>query len=195
MAASVVKLEPRSREDFTQILGMVIALGAWAMMFGALFFVYAGIRTGTRVWPPPGLPPIPVALPGVNTLVLAASSIALFLGTRAVARGQRKALAWWVLGAIGLGSAFLGLQIVVWRDLWMAGLLPSSGQFGSVFYGLTVLHAAHVLAGLVVLGVIFVRALRGVYTEHNVVRVRVAGMFWHFVDVVWVLMFVALYLV
>ncbi len=195
MAASVVKLEPRSREDFTQTLGMVIALGAWAMMFGALFFVYAGIRTGTRVWPPPGLPPIPVALPGVNTLVLAASSAALFLGTRAVARGRRKALAWWVLGAIVLGSAFLGLQIKVWRDLWLAGLLPSSGQFASVFYGLTALHAAHVVAGLVVLGVIFVRALRGVYTEHNVVRVRVAGMFWHFVDVVWVLMFVALYLV
>ena len=112
-----------------------------------------------------------------------------------MARGQRKALAGWVLGAIVLGSAFLGLQIKVWRDLWLAGLLPSSGQFASVFYGLTALHAAHVVAGLVVLGVIFVRALRGVYTEHNVVRVRVAGMFWHFVDVVWVLMFVALYLV
>lgn len=195
MAASVVKIEPRAKEDFTQVLGMIVALGAWAMMFGALFFVYAGIRSGSRVWPPPGLPPIPVALPAVNTLVLAASSACLILGTRALARGNRKALPGWVLGAFVLGSAFLGLQFKVWRDLWLAGLLPSGGAFATVFYGLTVLHAAHVLAGLVVLGVIFVRALRGGYTEHNVVRVRVAGMFWHFVDVVWILMFVALYLI
>lgn len=195
MAAEVIKIEPRAKEDFTQTLGMIIALGAWVMMFGALFFVYAGIRSGTRVWPPPGLPPIPVALPAVNTLVLAASSAALWMGTRALARGQRKALPGWVAGAIVLGAGFLGLQFKVWRDLWLAGLLPSTGAFASVFYGLTALHAAHVLAGLVVLLVIFARSLRGVYTEHNVVRVRVAGMFWHFVDVVWVLMFVALYLV
>ncbi len=195
MAASVVRIEPRAKDDFTQTLGMIIALGAWAMMFGALFFVYAGIRSGTRIWPPPGLPPIPVALPAVNTLILAASSAALWKGTRSLARGDRKALPAWVLGAILLGSGFLGLQFKVWRDLWLAGLLPSTGAFASVFYGLTALHAAHVLAGLVVLLVILVRALRGVYTEHNVVRVRVAGMFWHFVDVVWILMFVALYLV
>ena len=195
MAGSVVKLEPRMKDDFTRTLGMVIALGAWAMMFGALFFVYAGIRTGTRVWPPPGLPPIPVALPAVNTLVLAASSGALVLGTRGLAVGRRKPLALWLFGALALGGLFLGLQLKVWSDLWASGLLPSSGQFASVFYGLTVLHAAHVLAGLVMLAVMLVRALRGEYTEHNVSRVRVAGLFWHFVDVVWVLMFVSLYLI
>lgn len=195
MASSVVKLEPRMKEDFTRTLGMIIALGAWAMMFGALFFVYAGIRTGMRVWPPPGLPPIPVALPALNTIVLAASSGALVFGTRGLARGQRRPLVLWLSGAFVLGSLFLGLQFKVWRDLWLAGLLPSSGQFASVFYGLTVLHALHVAAGLIVLAVMCFRALRGEYTEHNVSRVRVAGMFWHFVDIVWVLMFVAIYLI
>lgn len=172
---------------------MIIALGSWAMMFGALFFVYAGVRAGTRIWPPPNLPPLPVGLPLLNTLVLGASSAALVLGTRALTRGNRRALPWYVLGAFVLGALFLGLQFVVWQGLWMKGLVPQTGAFASVFYGLTILHALHVLAGLVVLGVIFVRALRGEYTEHNVVRVRVAGMFWHFVDVVWVLMFLALY--
>jgi cytochrome c oxidase subunit III len=191
---TVTRIEPRARENFTQSLGMIVALGSWAMMFGALFFVYAGIRAGTRVWPPPGLPELPVALPFVNTVVLAASSAALLLGTRALARGGRRALPWYVLAAFVLGAAFLGLQLLVWRDLWVKGLVPSSGAFASVFYGLTFLHALHVLAGLVVLGVIFFRALGGAYTEHNVIRVRVAGMFWHFVDVVWILMFVALYL-
>ena len=191
---SVARIEPRARENFTQSLGMIVALGSWAMMFGALFFVYAGIRASSRVWPPPGLPALPVALPLINTFVLAASSAALLVGTRALGRGDRKALPRWVLAALVLGAAFLGLQFLVWKDLWLKGLIPSTGAFASVFYGLTVLHAAHVLAGLVVLGVIFFRALRGAYTEHNVIRVRVAGMFWHFVDVVWILMFVALYL-
>lgn len=192
---SVVKLEPRAKEDFTQSLGMIIALGSWAMMFGALFFVYAAMRTSARTWPPPGLPPLPVALPLVNTLVLAGSSVALLLGTRALARGDRKVFPRHLGVAIVLGAAFLGLQLKMWQDMWVAGLLPQTGAFASVFYGLTVLHALHVLAGLVVLGVVLVRGLRGVYTEHNVIRVRVAGMFWHFVDVVWILMFVALYLV
>lgn len=193
--ASVARLRPRAKEDFTQSLGMIVALGSWAMMFGALFFVYAAVRASSRVWPPPGVPHLPVALPLVNTLVLAASSVALVLGTRALARGDRKAFPRHLAASIVFGAAFLVLQFKVWQDLWLAGLLPKTGAFASVFYGLTTLHALHVLAGLVVLGVVLVRALRGVYTEHNVVRVRVAGMFWHFVDVVWILMFVALYLV
>lgn len=191
---TVAKLNPRVKQDFTHSLGMIVALGSWAMMFGALFFVYAGIRSGSRVWPPPGLPQLPVLLPLVNTLVLAASSLTLVLGTRELGRGNRKALPGYLLASIVFGTAFLALQGKVWIDLWRAGLKPATGAFASVFYGLTILHALHVLAGLVVLLVVLVRALRGTYTEHNVVRVRVAGMFWHFVDVVWLLMFVAIYL-
>ena len=93
-----------------------------------------------------------------------------------------------------LGVVFVALQVVGWRSQWEAGLLPSSGAYGSVFYGLTVLHALHVAAGLLVLSVVLVRSLLGTYTEHNVVRVRVAAMFWHFVDAVWLLMFVSIYL-
>jgi len=192
---TVVELRPKTKEDFTRSLGMIVALGSWTMMFGGLFFMYAGLRSATRVWPPPGLPVLPVALPLINTLVLAASSVALVLGTRGLARGKRKALPAYVLTSIVFGTAFVGLQFKVWKDLWLAGLVPETGAYASVFYGLTVLHAVHVLAGLVVLGVVFVRALQGAYTEHNVGRVRVAGMFWHFVDVVWLLMFVAIYLV
>jgi cytochrome c oxidase subunit 3 len=193
--ASVVELRPRAREDFTRSLGMIIALGAWAMMFAALFYVYFGVRSRISVWPPPGVPELPTGLAAVNTLVLLASSAALMRGIDSLARGRRAGLARWVLLGLLLGALFLALQTLMWRDLWLAGLLPSSGAFGSVFYGLTGLHAAHVAAGLVVLGVVLLRASKGEYTEHNVVRVRVAAMFWHFVDVVWVLMFLSIYLV
>jgi heme/copper-type cytochrome/quinol oxidase subunit 3 len=89
---SVAELRPRAREEFTSSLGMLIALGSWAMMFGALFFTYAGVRSRAVTWPPPGVPHLPVALPALNTVVLLASSVAMSLGIRALARGQRKAI-------------------------------------------------------------------------------------------------------
>ena len=191
---TVVELRPNEKDEVTRSIGMIIALGAWAMMFGALFFMYFGLRARSLMWPPPGIPPLPPARRAINTAVLLASSAALLLGIRALRRGRRNGLAAWVGAAIALGAGFIALQVVVWKDLWNEGLLPSTGAYGSVFYGLTALHAAHVLAGLGVLVVILVRALSGTYTEHNVGRVRVAAMFWHFVDAVWVLMYLALYL-
>jgi cytochrome c oxidase subunit 3 len=173
---------------------MLVALGAFAMMFGALFFMYFGLRAEAPMWPPAGAPRLPVALPALNTALLAASSLALSRGVSMLARGRRRALAPWVGAAIVLGGGFVALQIEVWRALWSRGLLPSSSAYGSVFYGLTALHALHVVAGLLVLLVVLIRALLGTYTEHNAVRVRVAAMFWHFVDAVWLLMFLSLYL-
>ena len=192
--SNVVALRPRARHDFTQSLGMLVALGSWSMMFGALFFMYFGMRARAPMWPPVGAPHLPVALPAANTLVLALSSLALHRGVAALAAGRRRALVPWLGAAMVLGLAFVGLQIVVWRSLWLAGLLPSSGPYGSLFYGLTALHAVHVAGGLLVLFVVLVRALLGTYTEHNVIRVKLAAMFWHFVDAVWLLMFVSLYL-
>jgi cytochrome c oxidase subunit 3 len=190
----VVELRPHARHDFTQSLGMMVALGSWSMMFGALFFMYFGARSRAPIWPPPGVPALPVVLPALNTLILLASSAALWRGVGELARGRRKALAPWVGASMVLGVAFVALQFVMWKALWVAGLLPQTGVYGSLFYGLTALHAVHVAAGLVVLAVVFVRALTGTYTEHNAIRVRVAAMFWHFVDAVWLLMFFALYL-
>ena len=190
----VARIRPRAREDFTSVLGMAIALGAFAMMFGALFFIYAGVRSRALMWPPPGAPRLPVGLPALNTGVLLASSVAVARGVDALKRGRRRALPAWLGAGAALGAAFLGLQLLVFRDVWAAGLLPSTGTYGSVLYGLTALHAIHVAAGLVVILRLLVRALLGKYTEHDVIAVRLPAMFWHFVDAVWVLMFVSLYL-
>ncbi len=92
-----------------------------------------------------------------------------------------------------LGVAFVALQTVVWWSLAHHGLRWDGSKYGSVFYALTWFHALHVLAGLGVLAAILVGALRGRYTAEKHTAVRLGALFWHFVDVVWVLLFLSVY--
>ena len=191
---SVVQLKPRAREEETASLGMIVFLASWAMMFSALFFAYGFVRTRSVTWPPPGVPVLPIGLPAINTVVLLASSFTFARGLDALRRGHRSALPRWVAATFALGALFLVLQTIVWRSVWMDGLTIQTGMYGSVFYALTTFHALHVATGLVILVLLFARSLRARYTEHNTVNVRLCTMFWHFVDVVWILMFLTLYI-
>lgn len=192
--ASVAHLRPRAREEFTSALGMIIFLASWAMMFSALFFAYAFVRAREPMWPPAGVPVLPIALPALNTAILIASSFTFSRGLAEVKRGRKKALSGWVVATFVLGAVFLAIQLEVFRSVGEAGLHVSSGMYGSVFYALTTFHALHVVAGLLLLVWVFVQSVRGKYSEHNNVNVRLCAMFWHFVDVVWLLMFVSIYL-
>ena len=193
---NVVALRPRAPADFTQSLGMIVALGSWAMMFGGLFFIYFGMRAQVAGVAPGGRRlACRWRCPRSTRWCSLASSVALWRG-RLAARPWRAARARAVGGrrASSSASRSSGSSGVVWRQLWAAGLLPSSGAYGSV-----VLRPHRAARGArrggppgAPRGAL--RALRGMYTEHNVIRVRVAAMFWHFVDAVWLLMFVSLYL-
>src|SRR6185436_11750455 len=118
-------------QERTALMGMAIFVASWAMLFAALFFAYGLSRLRAVSWPPGDLPPLPLLLPGLATLVLAGSSAVLHRGR--------------VLAAVLLGGAFLGLQAVVWRQMFMAGLRPQAGAYASYFFALTVFHALHVL--------------------------------------------------
>ena len=190
----VARLRPRAKEEATSTLGMTIFLASWAMMFSALFFAYAFVRSRSVMWPPAGIPALPVAMPLVNTVVLLASSVTFSRGLAALQRGGRKTLSGWVLATLVLGVVFLVLQVLVWQSVSRSGLHVSSGIYGSVFYSLTLFHALHVVVGLFILLWVLVRSLAGKYTEHNFVNVRLCTMYWHFVDVVWLLMFISIYL-
>ena len=100
-----------------------------------------------------------------------------------------------LLVAALLGATFLALQIHVWADLWGQGLVPSTGQFASVFYLLTVVHGLHVAVGVVALGWLARRAARGAFTPAQHVSVGAWAYYWHFVGVVWLLMYVLVFLV
>jgi cytochrome c oxidase subunit III len=171
-----------------------VFLASWAMMFAALFFSYAFVRSSQAAWPPPGVPILPIGLPAINTAVLLASSLTFAYGLRELRRGKRAVFQRALAATILLGVVFLALQIHVWRSLSLAGLHFGSGLYGSVFYTLTAFHALHVAVGLAILIGVFVRSLLGKYTEHNTTSVRLCTMFWHFVDVVWILMFLTIYL-
>ena len=187
---------PASRETRqTSFVGMVMALASWTMLFVALFFSYAVLRLNAVTWPPDGLAPLPKALPFLNTLVLLASSAVLHRGTRPESERTPGALRHALLVTMGLGGLFLALQFAVWIPLWQRGFrIDNAGTYGSVFYALTVFHALHVLAGLLALGALLPGAFAGRYASGRSSAVRSSAMFWHFIDVVWVVMFVAVYL-
>jgi heme/copper-type cytochrome/quinol oxidase subunit 3 len=179
----------------TSFVGMVMALASWTMLFVALFFSYAVLRANAATWPPDGLAPLPKALPFLNTLVLLASSAALHRGTRPESERRPGALRRALLSTMALGGLFLALQLAVWIPLWQRGFrIDNAGTYGSVFYALTVFHALHVLAGLAALAVLLPGAFAGRLVSGRSSTVRLSAMFWHFVDAVWVVLFVTVYL-
>src|SRR5688572_22380363 len=121
-------------ERSLEYAGMLIFLGSWVMMFGALFFSYAMLRFSSPIWPAPGFAPLPLALPGINTLLLLVSSRALALALARLRRGQLQRCRNALLCTIALGAAFVTLQGKVWAALWASGLRLDSGAYGGTFY-------------------------------------------------------------
>jgi cytochrome c oxidase subunit 3 len=185
---------PKAREETTAFIGMVIFLASWAMMFAAMFFAYGFVRTRANTWPPVDLPVLPVLLPAFNTLVLAASSATFQYGLSLVRGGAGRRLGLALLATFILGAVFLFLQGWLWAGLYGKGLRPDTGgPYSSVFYGLTAFHAVHVLVGLGAIGVLCGRALAGAFSAARHLPVRLWAMYWHFVGVVWAVMFILVF--
>jgi heme/copper-type cytochrome/quinol oxidase subunit 3 len=187
---------PRVREDTTAWLGMVIFLASWAMLFAALFFAYGFIRTRSESWPPSDVPLLPVSWPAANTLVLALSSAAVQRGLRAIQRGETRASTRSVVGAALLGVIFLLSQLLLWSALYRLGLKPSTGgPYASVFYGLTWFHALHVLVGVFGLAWVASQLWRGWLSPARHLPLKLWTMYWHFVGVIWGLLFISVFLI
>lgn len=173
--------------------GMVIFLGAWAMMFGALFFSYAVLRIRAPIWPPPGLGPLPLAVPAINTLILMGSGRTLSRALEWLRHGELERCRRDLLRTLLLGVSFVALQCSVWASLWRGGLHLDSGAYGGTFYLLTVFHALHVLVGLGLMGRLLAPLLGRAPGAPSRVSAALTAMFWHFVAAVWLVTFVAVY--
>jgi heme/copper-type cytochrome/quinol oxidase subunit 3 len=134
-------------------------------------------------------------LVSVNTCLLLVSSLCVVLGLSSIQRGNRSGLALWMAVTAVLGAAFVSIQAYEFNKLVSEGLVFGTSQFASAFYLLTGNHGLHVIIGVIWCVFILLRAARGGYTENEHLGVEIFGLYWHFVDVVWILIFTLVYLI
>jgi cytochrome c oxidase subunit 3 len=173
------------------LLGVKLAILSEVMLFGALFAAYFVVRAASAAWPPvAGLERPELLLPGLNTLLLVSSSLTMQWAVRSARRGARSGILRWLGLTLLLGGIFLAVQAYEFAS---NGFGLSAGIFGSTFYILTGFHGAHVLAGLILIGIVANRARRGLISGERHTAVEATSFYWHFVDVVWLFLFAVLY--
>jgi cytochrome c oxidase subunit 3 len=172
-------------------LGMRLLVCALGMLFVATLTGYLAIRGEAATWPPPGVPKLPPAL-WISTLLIVLSSVTAQWAVRGIRRGLQAPLRNGLLLTALLGVAFLVNQSINWFALVAVHFTAKTNLYGFLFYLLTGLHAAHVIGGLVPLGVVTVRAWRGAYTSASHGGVEYTATYWHFLDVVWLILFAVL---
>lgn len=173
-------------------LGMWLFILSDLLTFATLLVVYAALRLANPAWPRPFTLSPAILSATFMTLVLLGSSFTMVQAVNAIRRGTRASTVRWLLATITGGAAFLALHLTEWRHLMRVdGISPASGPFGATFFGITGLHMAHVAAGILYLGVLAIGVGRGRFAVEDV---ETGGLYWHFVDVVWMFVFPLLYL-
>jgi cytochrome c oxidase subunit 3 len=174
------------------VLGMFLFIASEVMLFGSFFTAYFFVRVVNEApaWPPEGFH-LPVFVAGINTAILLTSSFTMHWALQSIKRGSRAGLQAGLVLTLGMGLTFLITQVMEYSRV---GFAPRDGAFGSTFYGLTGLHGAHVFVGLTLLTFATVRAFRGHFTPEHHHGVEIPGIYWHFVDVMWIVVYATVYL-
>jgi cytochrome c oxidase subunit 3 len=181
----------RSSRVEPQLLGMLLFIISEVMIFGAFFTAYFFLRVvNNDPWPAHGTE-LPKVVAGFNTMILLSSSLTIHWALTSIKNGNRTGLKAGILSTFFLGLTFLFVQV---NEYIHVGFAPHDSAQGSIFYGLTGLHGAHVTVGLILLGIVTVRAFRGHYTPEEHRGVEVPGIYWHFVDIMWIVVYSTVYL-
>jgi cytochrome c oxidase subunit 3 len=179
-----------SRVD-ARTLGMFLFIASEVMLFGSFFTAYFFVRVAKgEAWPTPGHE-LPVFVAGINTIILVTSSFTMHWALQAIKRGNRAGLQAGLTLTFLLGLTFLLTQI---REYSRVGFAPYTDSFGTIFYCLTGLHGAHVFVGLTLLLAATVRSYRGHYSAEAHHGVEIPGIYWHFVDVMWIVVYTTVYI-
>jgi len=175
-----------------QMLGMLLFIISEVMLFGAFFTAYFFIRVVVNAdWPAQG-EELPKLIAGVNTAILISSSFTMHWALEGARNENRNALRAGMLTTFLLGLSFLCIQI---NEYIHIGFAPADNAQGTIFYGLTGLHGAHVFVGLTLLAFATIRAFKGHFTAKEHRGIEVPGIYWHFVDVMWVFVYSTVYLI
>ena len=175
-----------------QFLGMLLFIISEVMLFGAFFTAYFFIRVvADSGWFPIDGKELPKLVAGVNTAVLVSSSFTMHWALEGARKGNRQAMRAGLATTFLLGLTFLTVQI---NEYVHIGFAPHDHAQGTIFYSLTGLHGAHVFVGLTLLAFATTRAFRGHFSPEAHHGVEIPGIYWHFVDVMWIVVYVTVYL-
>jgi cytochrome c oxidase subunit 3 len=182
------------------ILGMILFITSEVMFFAGLFAAYFSVRANALVWPPINpetgeafhLAILPLVGPATVMLIL--SSFTCQFAVWAIRRGDRTAFLRNIGVTFVIGVVFLIMQVIDYVLLAQEGITLSAGTFGTTYFTLTGFHGAHVFAGVIMLGVVLYRGMAGQFSAKHHDAVEATSLYWHFVDVVWILLFSLLYL-
>ena len=184
---------PTSTGLDTWKLGFWTFLGSETLFFGSFIATYM-IYAGRSVEGPLPNEVLDIPLTSVSTFVLLMSSLAMVIGLAGVQRGSRKVALWGIGMTAFLGMVFLGFQAYEFTHFYHVGLTLSTNLFGSSFFILTGFHGAHVTIGVIWLILLWLQTLAGRIGPADSLKVEIAGLYWHFVDIVWIVIFTLIYL-
>jgi cytochrome c oxidase subunit 3 len=181
----------RSSRVEPQLLGMLLFIISEIMVFGGFFTAYFFIRVAQGdPWPAPGTT-LPVGVAGMNTAILVSSSFTIHWAEQCIKKDNRFGFKAGMLLTFLLGCSFLFIQINEYANI---GFAPQDGAQQTIFFSLTGLHGAHVFIGLLLLLFVTIRAFRGHYSPEEHRGVEVPGIYWHFVDVMWLVVYFTVYI-
>ena len=172
-------------------LGMWLFLATEVMLFSALIAAFLQMKARS---PADANEILNIPLTAVNTFILIISSTTVVLGLAAIQDGEKKKLLRYLVLTLLLGATFLSIQVYEYTQLFSEGLTPSGSLFGGAFYTLTGFHGLHVFIGLIWCLSLILMARKGVFSHRNYARIEIFGLYWHFVDIVWILLFTIVYL-
>jgi cytochrome c oxidase subunit 3 len=178
-------------EEDNKMFGFIVFLLSESIIFLSFFAGYIVYRTTSPNWLPPGVSGLEIAAPAINTVVLVASSFIIYLAERALHRDNLWGFRLYLLLTMAMGSYFLYGQAVEWSSLEFS---LTSGAFGGMFFLLTGFHGLHVLTGILLQLIILVRSFIPGNYDSGHFGVNATSLFWHFVDVIWVILFILIYI-
>ena len=164
------------------------------MFFGSFIATFLVYRNRSLVGPyPADILDIPIT--SVSTFVLLMSSLAMVLALSYVQDGRKKLGTFWIFAVVVLGAIFLLFQVYEFNHFAKVGLTPRTNLFGTTFFILTGLHGAHVTLGVLWLMFLGFGSIKGTLRADNAIDLELAGLYWHFVDIVWIVIFTVIYLI
>ena len=201
MTESENRLEPQDQEPARAAsnarLAILMLLGAELMLFAGLIGAFLVFRIGSITWPPPSQITVrlPVAVTGINTIILLLSGYTMFQAFREIRRDNQSGLKIWLLSTGILGSIFLAVQGTEWVRLVHYGLTLSSGVYGSIFYVLIGCHALHVFSAILWLLTVLGRAVAGRFSASQHIGVEMCTIYWTFVVALWPILYLLVYII